>query len=52
MKTVDEKLDDAVHAAMEQLGLSVAEYPELADQLNGLIYMAAQGYIADDTEED
>lgn len=52
MATVDEKIDNAVHAAMNQLGLSVALHPDIADGLNAHIYLVVQGHITDDTEEE
>lgn len=47
-RTVDAKIDDATHAAMKAMGLDVKQNSELADHINGMLYLAAGGYLEDD----
>jgi hypothetical protein len=55
-KSFDEKVDDAVHAAMAALGLSVERCPDTADLLNDAISQIAFNVVTagddDDDEED
>lgn len=51
MKTFDEKVDDAVHAAMGALGLSVELCPDTADALNDHIRRLAEPLVTDDEED-
>jgi hypothetical protein len=50
-KTVEEKVDDAVHAAITALGLSVATCPDLADSLNDWLSEQVPEYITDEDED-
>ena len=47
-KTVENYVDDAVHAAIYALGLSVETCPDLADSLNDFLTEQAPLYISDD----
>lgn len=51
MQTVEDKVDTAVHVALEALGLSVENCPDLADSLNDWLSEQAPLYITDDDEE-
>ncbi|MDE4297129.1 hypothetical protein PXK56_18250 [Phaeobacter gallaeciensis] len=51
LKTIDEKIDDATHAAVTALGLSVETQPELSTLLNEAIRTWSTGLIADDEDE-
>ena len=48
MKTVSEKVDDAVHSAMAALGLGVAEHQNIANDLNDWITERVASYVTDD----
>ena len=52
MKTIDDKIDDAVHAAMKALGLDPEKCPDLADEINAHIYLVAMDYLDDSDESD
>lgn len=52
MKTRDDKVDDAVHAAMGALGLSPETCPDLADHLNEVMTQAALLYHVTDDEDE
>lgn len=52
MKTVADKVDDAVHAAFMAMGLSVARCPDFADSLNDWLSEQAPNYITDDDDEE
>jgi len=52
VKTFDEKVDDAVHAAMGALGLSVATNLDTAELLNDRIAELARDLVSDDHEVD
>lgn len=51
-KTVDEKIDDAVHAAMAALGLSADRCIDTACALNDAISAIARNIITDDAEDE
>ena len=48
MATVEQKIDDATHAAFKALGLSVETSPGLADALSTWLSAEAPNYISDD----
>ena len=50
MKTIEDKVDDAVHAAFQAFGLSVETCPDFADSLNDWLSEQAPNYITDDEE--
>lgn len=51
LKTVDQKIDDATHAAVNALGLSVETQPELSTLLNEAIRTWSKDLITDDEDE-
>lgn len=51
LKTFDEKVDDAVYAAMTALGISPALCPDTADLLNDAISEIARNVVTDDEED-
>lgn len=51
IQTVDEKIDNAVHAAFMAMGLSVETCSDFADSLNDFLTQEAPAYITDDSEE-
>lgn len=50
MKTIDEKVDDAVHAALGALGISAETTPTFAEDLNDWLRERAQWVVTDDYE--
>ena len=52
MQTKDEKIDNAVHAVFQALGLSVANHEDLAYELNEKFHEMLGGVISDDTDDD
>lgn len=48
MNSFEDKADNAVHAAMDQLGLSVANNPDTADLLNDEITRLFANLASDD----
>lgn len=52
LKTVDEKIDDAVHAAVNALGLSVTGYADVADALNSFLTPIAKSHVTDDFDDE
>jgi len=52
LKTFDEKVDDATHAALWALGLSAALHPDTADLLNEAITGIARNVVSDDEADD
>jgi hypothetical protein len=48
MSTVEQKVDDATHAAFKALGLSVETSPKLADALSDWLSAEAPQYVSDD----
>ncbi|UUV44476.1 hypothetical protein RCMENCHIE_107 [Rhodobacter phage RcMenchie] len=51
LQTFEEKVDAAVHAAMNALGISAERYPGTADAMNDAIYLIARNVVTDDSEE-
>lgn len=51
MNTIEDKVDDAVHAAFQALGLSVETCPDFADSLNDWLSEQAPSYVTDDADE-
>jgi len=49
---LEEKVDDAVHAAMQALGLSPELCPNTADALNDAITEITSNLVTNDDEED
>jgi hypothetical protein len=52
LKSFDEKVDDAVHAALTALGLSAELCPDTADLLNDAITEIAYNVVTDDEEDE
>lgn len=52
MRTFDEKIDDATHAALNALGLSAELNPDTADLINDALKQIAQHVVTGDTEDD
>lgn len=52
MQTVEEKIEAAVHAAMQALGLSPVMMPDTADTLRDAIEPIARNVVTDDEEDD
>lgn len=52
MKTIEDKIDNAVHAAFEQLDLSVDACPDLADSLNDWLTEQMTHYTHDEDDEE
>jgi len=52
LKTVEEKVDDAVYAAFNALGLSVTDNIDASVAMNEAITPIAEKLITDDTEDE
>ena len=52
MNSFEDKVDNAVHAAMDQLGLSVANNPDTADLLSSYIGLLFMNLVTDDEEDE
>ena len=52
MQTIDDKIDNAVHAAFMAMGLSVENNVNFAMMLNEWLYQHAPQYITDDIEDE
>lgn len=52
LRTVDDKIDDAVYAAMEAVGLTVTGHMHLAVEVNEALRELLSGHITDDEEDE
>lgn len=50
--TLDEKIDAATHAAMDQLGLSPEKCPDTADHINEMLFETAVNLGVTGDEDD
>lgn len=51
LKSFEDLVDDAVHAALQQLGLSVVNHIEAAGRLHDFITFEFKGIVTDDDDE-
>jgi hypothetical protein len=50
METIDDKIDNGVHAALYAMGLNVANNMQLAENLSNWLHENAAVYLTDDDE--
>ena len=52
MHSIEEKIDNATHAALNALGLGVETYPDIADHINDMLRAIVAPLITDDCEDE